>query len=273
MAMYIMTSYGIITEYFDKHKGKAIALSTCFLGIGGLLGPLWIITSFSHYGYFGTMLIMTGLSLHIIPAALCFRPLKEFKESKTIENKLEVIKISSEKSLTCVSHKQPGNPHETDKFLKNENENYESCCTQLLRVTGLRNLSTPRVLAHMILSVGYAYLHGTSNTFTAGLAKEKYFDEGGVKLLMSLVNGLEILFRLGSGVLLDYFGDDRPLVYSIFMMMLGAMGTILPLLEGKIALICLWIFYQGFLGKCKVQALMNSMDVLSSNYMMLNKNV
>ena len=68
-------SYIIVSTYFDKNKGKAMAISTMGAGLGTVgLAPLiqWLLNT---YSFFGTMLILGALMLHNCSAGMLFRPL------------------------------------------------------------------------------------------------------------------------------------------------------------------------------------------------------
>lgn len=70
-------SYIAVSYWFDKKKGKAMALSTLGTGFGSIvMGPV-IMALVSYYGYFGTMLITSALMLNnSVGGALYRRPPK-----------------------------------------------------------------------------------------------------------------------------------------------------------------------------------------------------
>jgi len=67
-------SYISIAQWFDKRKGKAMALSSLGAGFGSVcLVPL-ITLLVEQYGYFGTMLIVGSLLLHDCVGGALYRP-------------------------------------------------------------------------------------------------------------------------------------------------------------------------------------------------------
>ena len=57
-------SYVAVTQWFDKKKGKAMALSTLGTGLGSVCMAPLIALLVDEYNYFGTMLIIGALLLN-----------------------------------------------------------------------------------------------------------------------------------------------------------------------------------------------------------------
>ena len=67
-------SYVAVTQWFDKKKGKAMALSTLGAGFGSVCMAPVMTLLVDQFNYFGTMLIVGSLQLHDSVAGALYRP-------------------------------------------------------------------------------------------------------------------------------------------------------------------------------------------------------
>lgn len=84
-----------INTYFRERRSKAMGFGTTAMGLGPVFMPLVISKLMEIYGVTGTALILGGLSLHSLAAALLLQPVKWHMKKKevplvTIENVDEV---------------------------------------------------------------------------------------------------------------------------------------------------------------------------------------
>lgn len=87
MNMFIVPQVSMVNIYFTKNRGKANAISTCFIGFGAFYMAPLLVYLFSEYGYIGTLILLAGLSLHQIPAAALFRPLRNISSAISVQEK------------------------------------------------------------------------------------------------------------------------------------------------------------------------------------------
>ncbi|CAD5117981.1 DgyrCDS6721 [Dimorphilus gyrociliatus] len=73
-ALFQISSLVTVSEYFDKQKGKAMAITFCGPPVGGILGSLVIAKLFDRYSFSGTLLILAGISLNVCISGMLFRP-------------------------------------------------------------------------------------------------------------------------------------------------------------------------------------------------------
>ncbi|XP_015836418.1 uncharacterized protein LOC100142456 isoform X2 [Tribolium castaneum] len=71
------STFLIINSYFDKNKSQAVGLSMAGTSIGQMGMPPIVALLIQHYGYDGTILILSGLSLHGLIGSLFFDPVSE----------------------------------------------------------------------------------------------------------------------------------------------------------------------------------------------------
>ena len=253
-----MAAYSIILTYFNKKKGRAMALHSCFYGIGGLPGPFWITGCFREYGYTGTMIIMAAVALHTIPASLCFRPLSKHQDQ--VRRKMKPIhdKIPSDGNGSYQRTDFQGTVADSLKVSQSTNQahklhccnyNYETNSKCCIHLSGCSHLLNVTVLAYMLCGLSFLAVYELNITLAAGLAKDKSFSTDDIRSLLSIINGVDIIMRIIGGMVIDYFEKWRPLVYSVMMVFIGVLAILLPLIESKVMSVVVWVIFQGFIGK------------------------
>lgn len=70
----------ILSQYFDKNKGKAMAFATLGSGVGTVIMAQLVTVLLAEWGYYGAMLIVGGLMLNNCVAGALFRPLTSKKK-------------------------------------------------------------------------------------------------------------------------------------------------------------------------------------------------
>ena len=82
-AMVFTAGYVIVSQYFDKRKGKAMAFATLGSGIGNIVLSPALSAWFDVYGYSGSMLILSSLMLNNFVGAALYRPIHMAAWKKT----------------------------------------------------------------------------------------------------------------------------------------------------------------------------------------------
>lgn len=67
----------VVGHYFDKRRGLAVGLATAGVGIGMFVFPPLMEYLFQTYAFFGTMVLMAGISLNLCVCSMLYRPLRE----------------------------------------------------------------------------------------------------------------------------------------------------------------------------------------------------
>lgn len=65
-----------VNSYFKKNRNRAFGIGVTITGLGPILFPQLISTLLGVYGSQGCVLIISGIAMNIIPAALLLQPLK-----------------------------------------------------------------------------------------------------------------------------------------------------------------------------------------------------
>ena len=67
----------VVGQYFDKRRGLAVGLATAGVGIGMFVFPPLLEWLFQTYAFFGSMVLMAGISLNLCVCSMLYRPLEE----------------------------------------------------------------------------------------------------------------------------------------------------------------------------------------------------
>lgn len=81
----------VITNYFEKKKGKAMSISTSGGGIGTIVLPLFYITVIDYYGFRGGMLIIGAVVLNCAFAGALLRPAEKLQVCLFISGKITIL--------------------------------------------------------------------------------------------------------------------------------------------------------------------------------------
>lgn len=65
-----------VNSYFKRKRSKAFGIGVTITGIGPIILPQLISFLLGIYGSHGCVLIISGIAMNIIPAALLLQPLK-----------------------------------------------------------------------------------------------------------------------------------------------------------------------------------------------------
>ncbi|CAI9718524.1 monocarboxylate transporter 12-like [Octopus vulgaris] len=68
-----------VGRYFDKRRGLAVGLATAGVGIGMFIFPPLMEWLFQTYGFFGGILLMSGISLNLCVFSMLYRPLHQYQ--------------------------------------------------------------------------------------------------------------------------------------------------------------------------------------------------
>ena len=114
--MVFVPAYVMVGQYFDKHKGKAMALATMGSGLGNVAFAPAIDWFFDFYGYFGAMILLGACQLHNAVAGALYRPLVITESKKNIlcvekESKVIVLERLNIENDTAAADIDP---HVTD---------------------------------------------------------------------------------------------------------------------------------------------------------------
>lgn len=86
-----------LNTYFTRKRSKAAGTAVTITGLGPILYPPLITALLSYYGVNGCVLILAGLSLHIIVAALLLQPIKYHWINKSADEELADLNVGDTK--------------------------------------------------------------------------------------------------------------------------------------------------------------------------------
>ena len=92
-------SYVAVSQWFDKKKGKAMALSTLGTAFGGIcMAPLMALLV-DKYGYFGTMLIAGALLFNVSVGGALYRTPPATSQGRTCPDPPDIDETAIESEL------------------------------------------------------------------------------------------------------------------------------------------------------------------------------
>ena len=287
--MTMVASTSVINMYFSKNRGKANALSRCFLAVGALSMTQLLSALFDEYGFTGTLITVGAVALNLIPASLLLRPLDKPGKTKKYQEKPINAEFNSEPDKV-VSHIENGGQCHEELIVQEDNgkgntitakqdgivtagldipesafadkRSQSSTCMRFLSYFWLAVKKTVSVLGFTtfknikftffaILTSSYCLVNSTNMSLLAGLAIEKGYLKSQVTLLMTLIFATEIPFRLLSGVLMDLklVRTRRVVVFASLSTVIGVLMACQPIFPVLIPSIVMWMLMNGLMGK------------------------
>ena len=95
-------SVGILSRYFDKYYKIAVTVASCGMSMGIIVMPLLSQFFLDMYGWRGTCLLLSGISVNIVLLSLVFKPLQEEHVEST---EYSLVSSSQIKTPTKWHHK------------------------------------------------------------------------------------------------------------------------------------------------------------------------
>ena len=285
----MVASTAIINMYFSKNRGKANALSQCFLALGALSMTQLMSALFDEYGFAGTLMTVGAIALNLVPASLLLRPLDKPGKTKNsqVNHKTEEFNSESEKVVCHIENGgqcQEGLMAQEDTgkgntvtakqdgivttgfdipesaFADKRSKPWKcmralSCfwpaVKKTVSVLGLTKFKDIKFTFLTILMTSYCLVNSTNMSLLAGLAMEKGYLKSQVTLLMTLIFATEIPFRLLSGVLMDlkFIQTRRLVVFACLSTVIGILTACQPIFPVLIPSFVMWMLMNGLMGK------------------------
>ena len=286
--MTVVAGTSVINMYFSKNRGKANALSRCFLAVGALSMTQLMSALFDEYGFTGTLMTVGAISLNLIPASLLLRPLDEPGKTKNSQEKPKDGQFNSEPEMV-VSHIENGGQCQEELMVQEDDGKGNTVtvkqdgivttgfhipesafadkrskpwtCMRALRcfwlavkktasVLGLTKFKNIKFTFFTILMTSFSLVNSTNMSLLAGLAIEKGYLKSQVTLLMTLIYATEIPFRLLSGVLIDlkFVRTRRLVVFASLSTVIGILIACQPIFPVLIPSIVMWMLMNGLMG-------------------------
>ena len=285
----MVASTAIINMYFSKNRGKANALSRCFLALGALSMTQLLSALFDEYGFSGTLMTVGAVALNLVPASLLLRPLDKpgkainsQEKPKTKENNSEPDKVvchienggQCQEELMAQEDTGKGNAVTAEQNGKvtagldmsesafadkrSKSGTYRRVLSyfwlavkKTVSVLGFTTFKNIKFTFFAILTSSYCLVNSTNMSLLAGLAIEKGYLKSQVTLLMTLIFATEIPFRLLSGVLMDlkFVRTRRVVVFACLSTVIGVLMACQPIFPVLIPSIVMWMLMNGLMGK------------------------
>ena len=190
----------MVSQYFDKRRNLALGIATSGSGLGLFLFPPLMELVFSHYGYMGTMLIMGAIISNCSVSGMLMRPLEQSQPTK--------IRIACKKARD--RSKSAPKEHKSDlkKYLDLSLWHDMSFVLFVLSLT----FATSCYITSQYLLVDMAHSRGVS------LADASF--------LLSVCGIMDMVTRLGSGIVFGYFQRRQQFLYN-FALLLNGISAVL----------------------------------------------
>ena len=223
------------SKCFTRRNRLAIALYFCGASFGGFVAPLFSTVTLVKYGYFGSILLMAGVYLHVVPCGLTLghwnNLLKRWKSRSATMGETQSTKTNSCHCTTFISG------------------NFRS-----LRIVYKNYFTTPHIFVptfvctlHILCQISH-YIVLPSFGLEVGLTPLQ------AAWTAAIANLTEIPSRLLTGLLLDkgLISENILLLISGSIMTLGGVAvynmTSLICLEYRFVVLCGYSFMFGIMG-------------------------
>ena len=268
----------MLSEYFERNKGKAMAFSTLGSGLGTVAMAPLIGYLLHEYSFSGAMLIISGLMMNFFAIGGIFRPVEltirmnRMRTAKLVRcNLADEDKVSRNDSLVTQTHSIGEENHETriEKHVTHEDceeteEHIEdvkdknkftegrpgtrSCC----HMPFIQLLKNSSFVLYCVLIISMPYCIQGAMVFVPPLCKELGIPSTYAALLLSLMGAADMVGRFSFGFIFDIpavVPYRRPLhsmlgiAMGVTVMSVAAMSSLSVMVVG----VLFWgIFESGF---------------------------
>ena len=132
LAMTYVPTIFIVTYYFEKRRGLALALACTGSGLGAFAFPPLLQYLMTEYSWRGTLLIFGGISFNITAAGLLYRPvemkMKQRDDKEKQINEAENVDVNPAEQINVISSPDTAESHERHTSTVQQN----SACNQLI---------------------------------------------------------------------------------------------------------------------------------------------
>lgn len=90
-----------LNSYFLEKRNKAVGISLTLTGLGPIVFPYLISVWLVEYGVTGCVMLLGGLCLHIVAAALLLQPVKWHMKQRTVDVELDVLRTGEGSKPAC----------------------------------------------------------------------------------------------------------------------------------------------------------------------------
>ena len=103
--MVFAAAYIIVSRYFDKKKGKAMAFATLGSGVGSVVLSPGISVLVDRYGFLGSMIILSALMLNNLISASLYWPLNKAVAKRRTSRSRTAVEEESDEKVVLVGDK------------------------------------------------------------------------------------------------------------------------------------------------------------------------
>ena len=134
------------------------------------------------------------------------------------------------------------NTKDTDIQDKN-NSHRKACWSYTYRCFGFHLLTNSRFLSFCLFLVFLFMAIDINVSFMTSSAREKGFSEKDITLLLICTNCFDVPVRLIAGTISDLrkVREHRSFAYAIGTSMFGVTSIVVPFVQGKIGIMCIWV--------------------------------
>ena len=208
-----------IAFYFNKRRGLASGVCTAGANLGGIVLPFVIRYSSDHYGLPGCLLILAGIQLNTLVAALLIRPVSFYDKRMGHDSAEELTALEQDTSA-----EQPPSPYEEtgeQGSAKSSELKTTSQCFVLCHNTHFLMLFICFVTTNCGVFAQYLVIPNVVLEF--GFSKQT------VAVLMAVLSATDLVFSLATGYIIDRDVVDRVTLLIFSSLVLGIAGVLVPL--------------------------------------------
>ena len=207
--MVFVPAYVMVGQYFDKHRGKAMALSTMGSGVGNIFFAALIPLLFNTYSFSGLFFILGALQLNHLVSGSVYRPPKQSPVPAATDEEFHDVSLTEKEGVDSKSESY-------------EESSEPSVCVQTLKhVVGLLSNITFCSYAFVIVSMQFCLV--VFLIFLPKLALEVGARESNLWYTLVIFGVFDIVGRLAAGFIFDLkpFRQNRSRIFCFVSLMFG----------------------------------------------------
>ena len=223
-AMVYAPMFLAISLYFDKNKGKAMAIGTLGDGLGALtMAPLARVL-LDEYGFSGAILIIGALMLHNCTAGGLVRPLPV--------QTIHTVHVNGNSDVTSGCDTKCDTAHSLSKAeVETSSSCYSNCCDKVHNSTFISLLKSSTFVCYCFTVMSLPYTGQLIYMALPSLAKERGLSKTEGAIIVSIMGAGDMVGRFGFGFVYDMrrFRRRRSILFASFGLAIGVVSIIFGL--------------------------------------------
>ncbi|XP_069128571.1 monocarboxylate transporter 13-like isoform X1 [Argopecten irradians] len=247
----------VVGHYFSRRRGLAVGIATS--SFGAFLFPTLIEYLFDQYGFRGAFLMLSAIALNTMVCGCVFRPLKTIQKYKS-----ETALINNGSPSCDINGGHLSKPISNKRHTLCDN--CVHCCKSVNKYTRklLDILGNYRYLSFCVAIVMFSIAFQSAYAFIPLYSTQIGITDQDSTYIIAVTILADGLGRIGIGALLDMgcVKQHRIMLYSISLLLVGAVSLILPSTRTLAELLVVCSIYGVLMGGIISQKSVIVVDIL-----------